>query len=260
LKKVFITGATGYIGNAFLKKYSGKYHFKAYGRRKPIQTVEYCKGDINNLPELINACSGMDVIIHAAALTPDKPEVLDAEYIKTNIFGTHNVLKAAVRNNIKKVIFVSSVCAVGIRNHSLPVREDDACEPTDGMYGFSKMAGERLCKYYAEKHDLRVLVMRPATVVPQHNFVAPGIGSIPWLSYVHIEDVLQELYLLLEDKKIKFGIFHAAPDNRFSRFDISKARTLLGYKPKHNFNKETRPDLIALAKIIIKKLLAGVKK
>jgi nucleoside-diphosphate-sugar epimerase len=252
---------TGYIGNAFVGKYSGKYSFKAYGRNKPSQPVEFYKGDINNLEEVIRASSGTDIIIHAAALTPDIPGISDAEYKKTNISGTHNILKAALENNIRKIVFLSSVCAVGIRDHSLPVKEDDKCNPTQGMYGFSKMEGERLCRAYSEKHDMQILCIRPATVIPQHKFIPPSKGAIPWISYVDIEDVLQEISLAVENENEKFGIFHAAPDNKFSAFDISKAKKLLGYKPAHNFEEETRLGIISSLKFAIKNLInSGGKK
>jgi uronate dehydrogenase len=260
LKKVFITGATGYIGNAFVGKYSDKYCFKAFGRSKPGLPVEYCKGDILDLPALIKASSGADIIVHAAALTPDRPGISDAEYMATNLTGTHNILRAAVKNKIKKIIFLSSVCAVGIRSRSLPVKEDDVCRPSDGVYGFSKMAGERLCKDYSKKHSISVLCIRPATVVPQHKFVAPQKGNVPWIGFVDIEDVLQLLDLALAQEKLKYGIFHAAPDNRFSAFDISSAKKLLGYKPIHNFENFTKLDFAARIKFLLKKLLAGGKK
>jgi nucleoside-diphosphate-sugar epimerase len=260
LKKIFITGATGYIGNALITEFAGKYSFRAYGRSKPNLPAEYCKGDINNLEEVIKASSEMDAIIHAAALTTDNPDIVDAEYIKTNIVGTYNILEAALKNNIKKVVFLSSVCAVGFRDHSLPVREDEKCNPTQGMYGFSKMAGEELCKYYSERYDMRVLCVRPAIVIPQHEFIAPPKGAVPWISFVDIEDVLQEISLALENETIKYGIFHAAPDSKFSTFDVSIAKKVLGYKPKHNFETETRPDFIASLKFRIRKFLNGERK
>jgi uronate dehydrogenase len=260
LKRIFITGATGYIGNAFVTECADKYLFRAYGRNKPDLPVEYYKGDINNLEDVIMASSGMDVVIHAAALTPDNPDITIAEYIKTNIVGTYNVLQAALKNNIKKVIFLSSVCAVGFRDHSLPIREDEKCNPTQGMYGFSKMAGEELCRYYSKKYDMHVICIRPATVIPQHKFVAPLKGVVPWISFVDIEDVLQEISLALENEILEYGVFHAAPDSKFSIFDISIAKNILGYKPKHNFEKETRPDFIASLKFRIRKFLNRGRK
>lgn len=256
MKNIFITGATGYIGNAFMVKYADKYSFKAFGRRKVKLSVEYVEGDINNLEEIIKASSGMDAIIHAAALTPDNPDITDVEYKRTNISGTHNILKAALKNNINKIIFMSSVCAVGFRDHSLPIREDEKCNPTQGMYGFSKMAGERLCRYYSKRHGMHIICIRPATIVPQHEFVAPPKGTIPWISFVDIDDVLQEILLALENKTLEYGVFHAAPDNKFSMFDISIAKKVLGYKPQYNFEKETRMDCIASLKFRINKLIS----
>lgn len=260
VKNIFITGATGYIGSAFIEKYADKYSLKAFGRRKTNLSVEYFKGDINNLEELIEASSGMDAIIHAAALTPDNPDITDAEYKRTNIGGTHNILKAALKNNINKIIFLSSVCAVGFRNHSLPIREDDKCNPTHGMYGFSKMAGEKLCRYYSKRYGMHIICIRPATVVPQHEFVVPSKGTIPWVGFVDIDDVLQEISLALENEVLKYGVFHAAPDNKFSMFDISIAKKVLGYKPQYNFEKETRMNLIASLKFRFNKIINRGRK
>ena len=255
MKKILITGGTGYIGNAFLNKYALAYSFKAFGRTKPAQSVEFFQGDIKDITALKKAAFGVDAILHLAAVTTDKKEVTDEEYINTNIVGTHNVLKAAAENKVKKVVFMSSVCAVGFRPDKYPVREDEKCNPTDGMYGFSKFAGERLCRYYSEEHGINIVCLRPSMVVPQHEFIPPKKGSMPWIGYVDIEDVLQEIALGLENEHIKYGVFHAAPDNRFSMFDISKAKEMLGYSPKHNFEEFTKTNALAYFKSMIKKII-----
>ncbi len=249
MKKIFLTGATGYIGKAIIEKFGAAYDIKAFTREK---------GDILNLQQVTAASGGCEVIVHMASITPSAhPKAEDKDVLEVNIEGTRNILEAAVKNGIKRIIYFSSVCAVGFRADNFPIKEDEVCRPTQGAYGLSKLKGEELCKEYSKKHGLKVLCLRPATVVPQHQFAPPAPGTVPWLGFVHIDDVLAILKLALENEEITFGIFHIAPDNKFSKFDITLAKRLLKFKPLHNFEEFTKVNYFKVLVRKFKELLKG---
>lgn len=90
--------------------------------------VKYVVGDIKNYDSLFNIMNDIDYVFHTAALKHiDLAEKSPDETIKINVLGTSNVINAAIQNNVKKVLFIST---------------DKACLPTS-IYGVSKLLGER---------------------------------------------------------------------------------------------------------------------
>lgn len=238
-KKIFITGGSGYIGKAFLRDVGSKFAIKIFGRTRIEGNFEFLPGDIRNAGDVFRASQEVNVIVHLAALTSDRKSANDQEIFETNVVGTLNILESAVKNKVGKVIYVSSVCAVGFGGGFSRIKETDPCHPSDGMYGYSKYLSERLCEFYASKYRLRIICLRLATVIPQHKLILPSSLLSPpyWLTYVHIEDVIQSLNLAIENDRIPFGMFHIAGDSPHSQFDISCAKSILRYRPEHNFEE-----------------------
>lgn len=240
MKTILFTGASGYIGKAFLKVYGQDYILKVFGRTA-VEGYEFVQGDIKCMEDLEKAVKGVDAIMHLAAATTDGTGITDQEYFQINTIGTFNLLEAAARNGVKKVVYGSSVCAVGFRPTSRLISETDRCEPSDGMYGYSKYLSERLCEHYAKSRGMNIICLRTAMVVPQHEIMLPANPfASHWLGVVHIEDVLQAYKLAIDNDTIRFGVFHIAADNPKSKFDITNAKHVLGYRPRQDFSDYTR--------------------
>lgn len=256
MKKILITGASGYVGKAFLKAYGREYNFRVFGRTPVEGSFEFVQGDIRNVKDVLKVTQDVEIIIHLAAITTDSKNVKDIDFFEINVLGTFNVLEAAVKNKVSNVVYSSSVCAVGFRSTPKLIMETDRCIPSDGMYGYSKYLSERLCEYYAEKHGINVICLRTAMVVPQHKLVIPSNPfASRWLGAVHIEDVVEAFRLAIENENVCFDIFHIAADSPYSKFDITKAKNILGYKPKQNFGEVARPGTIGKAKALIRTAL-----
>mgnify|MGYP003979685963 FL=1 len=141
-KSILVTGGTGSIGTALVKKAindnaklirifsndeNGLYEMEIeYGNYK---NIEYVIGDIQN-PEIVSEIvKGIDIVFHAAALKHvDRCELNPLETINVNITGTKNIAKAAKKENISRMIFIST---------------DKAVNPI-GVMGATKLLGEKL--------------------------------------------------------------------------------------------------------------------
>lgn len=237
MKRVLVTGAAGYVGRAFTEAHRDRYRLEPFA------------GDVRDPGAVARAAGGVDAVLHLAAVTTDRPAATDADFFSVNTVGTFNVLEAAVKAGIPQVVFASSVCAVGYRPTPRVILETDPCEPSDGMYGVSKFLAERLCEAYAARPGLRVLCLRLAMVVPQHELGRPRDPSAPaWLGAVHIEDVVEAFRLALDDAKTRHGVFHVASGSAHSKFDITLARRVLGYAPRHPLDDALPSRAVGLAR------------
>ncbi len=141
-KTILITGGTGSFGHAFIDRILKQYQPKrliVYSRDELKQfemqqrfndpCTRYFIGDVRDLERLNMAMRGVDYVVHAAALK----QVPAAEYnpmecIKTNVHGADNVIKAAIQNQVKKVIALST---------------DKAANPIN-LYGATKLCSDKL--------------------------------------------------------------------------------------------------------------------
>jgi len=173
-KNIFITGGTGSFGKKYTKIILDKYkpnkiiifsrdELKQYEMAQSYndECMRYFIGDVRDAKRLEYAMDGVDFVIHAAALK----HVPIAEYnpmecIKTNINGAQNVISAAIKNNVEKVIALST---------------DKASSPIN-LYGATKLASDKLfvaANNMIGKRRTRFSVVRYGNVVGSRGSVIP---------------------------------------------------------------------------------------
>lgn len=124
-KTLLITGGTGSFGNAVLKRFldSDIKEIRIFSRDEKKQDdmrkyysndkLKFYIGDVRDYQSVLNATRGVDFIYHAAALKQvPSCEFYPLEAVKTNVLGTENVLEAAIQNNVKRVVCLSTDKAV----------------------------------------------------------------------------------------------------------------------------------------------------
>lgn len=143
-KVILVTGGTGSWGHELVTQLLPLNPKKViiYSRNESTQVamsrqyedarLSFCIGDIRDKEALTQACQGVDYVFHLAALK-HVPVCEDQPYeaLKTNVIGTQHVIEAAIENNVKKVIYIST---------------DKAANPSN-FYGMTKAIGEKLIVY-----------------------------------------------------------------------------------------------------------------
>lgn len=127
-------------------------------------SVEFVCADMRDADRVEEAARGVDVIYHLAAGQRMKPQfsaLKEDEIYEMNLRGVANVLDAAARLGVRKVVFVSSSGIYGIPR-TLPCTEDHPTRPL-GAYGYSKLEAEGLCRQ-AIARGLDVTVLRPMSI------------------------------------------------------------------------------------------------
>ncbi|MDC1200507.1 NAD-dependent epimerase/dehydratase family protein [Pelagibacteraceae bacterium] len=143
---ILITGGSGFIGKHLANRLSNNnkvYIFDKKPFKNKHKNIKFISGDIKNYNNL-KKIKKINIIYHLAAQTSAEiSEEHPFKDIKTNIFGTYNVCKFAINNNVKEVIFTSSMAVYGGSKHK--ISETNFCNPSS-IYGMSKLFGEKLIR------------------------------------------------------------------------------------------------------------------
>lgn len=158
--RVLVTGSRGLIGSSVVEELRASGH--------PV--VEYDlrdSRDILHLPTLREATRACDAIVHAAALLGRAEESPD-QIMAVNLLGTWNVLSAGVAAGVRRIVFLSSVAALGVFKGErvpdyLPLDDAHPCYPRTA-YATSKRLAEEMCRFMSEAHGLSVVCLRPPGV------------------------------------------------------------------------------------------------
>ncbi|AXH63527.1 UDP-N-acetylglucosamine 4,6-dehydratase (inverting) [Providencia huaxiensis] len=177
-KSVLITGGTGSFGKQFIKTILQRYpnvkkiiifsrdELKQFELKQQYPAAIYPQlrffiGDVRDRNRMIQACEGVDVIIHAAAIKQvDTAEYNPTECIRTNIDGAENVIQAALQCGVKNVVALST---------------DKACAPIN-LYGATKLASDKLftaANNIKGSKDIKFSVVRYGNVMGSRGSVIP---------------------------------------------------------------------------------------
>ena len=200
-KTVLVTGATGSFGREFVKTVYKQFPkikklivfsrdelkqsemSKIYSEKK-YGSIRFFIGDVRDKERLIRASTGVDYIIHAAALKQvPAAEYNPLEFIKTNILGASNIIETAITCGVKKVIALST---------------DKAASPIN-LYGATKLCSDKLfiaANNYAGLGKIIFSVVRYGNVMNSRGSVIP-----------HFLDMKKNNVLTITDKKMtRFNI------------------------------------------------------
>ncbi|MDT8402901.1 MAG: NAD-dependent epimerase/dehydratase family protein, partial [Bacteroidales bacterium] len=188
--KVLVTGANGLLGSNIVRELE-KRGLEARAMLRPnarLLSLKGCKpeyffGDITKYEDLEAATRDCDYIIHTAAVTRQTLPGLK-DYLKVNLGGTQNVIDAALKNKIRKLIYVSSTNSIGYGNKENPgTEEKPAMKPyTESYYAISKFMAEKEVLEAVEKKGLNALILNPSFMIGP-NDSKPSSGSLLLIGY-----------------------------------------------------------------------------
>jgi len=226
-RRVLITGAGGRIGGHLSKSLQERYdlrlhYFHTFPEQPPVD--DWIRADIADFDQLAPAFDGIDAVVHMAG-QPSTSASWE-EVHEQNIIGTYNVLEAARRAGVRKVVFASTNHVMGMydRDQQWPVYASMPVRP-DSLYGVSKAFGENLGRHYADQFGLQVICLRIGWFLPH-----PHDDFARW-SWLSPRDCTQIVWKAIE-ADLAFGIYYAISGNGQRRWDITDTMVHLGYIPE----------------------------
>jgi nucleoside-diphosphate-sugar epimerase len=213
MKKILITGASGFIGHDLSLVLSKKHEvIGLYNRHKPstddkiswVQTDLLCKEKVIDLLQKYYP----DIVIHCAAIAHQGFFKADKKtYFDVNSIAAENIAMAACEANMPThFIFLSSISVYGENNLTLPIDEFHTCRPTSD-YGKSKLDAEnRLLRFYKNKKEHALTILRLAPVYDKEwSFNLDRRVMLPFrLAYVKYGSGKQQLSALARPNLVDF--------------------------------------------------------
>ncbi|HPN29980.1 MAG TPA: NAD-dependent epimerase/dehydratase family protein [bacterium] len=272
--KIFITGASGYIGGRLVEKLvKSGYETVALSRsgtqkffsEKGNPVVK--KGDITDFDSLVESMKGCSSVFHLAAHISFNRSEKDLLF-KINTEGTENVFKAALVNGIKRAVFVSSACVFGISKKNVTIDENFGFDESlvfHNLYLASKKKAEAAAEEYNKK-GMDIIIANPVTVFgPGDDSMNSGtiikaalskkIAPVPpgGTSWVDVDDVASALILLM--KNGRKGERYIVSSGNITFYDLFK--TICEAGNKRSFLIKI-PDFIKAPAIAATSALCGL--
>ncbi len=165
--KALVTGGAGFIGSNLVALLIKNNHqvrvldslITGYIENLHGLNIDFIKGDIRNYNLVLNSCKDVDIIFHLAASVGNVKSLNNPnEDCEVNTQGTINILEAARKSGVKKIVYSSSAAIFG-ELIEMPINENHPQNP-DSPYGVSKLAAEKYIFCFGKLYNLKVTALR----------------------------------------------------------------------------------------------------
>ena len=278
--KIFVTGGAGFIGSHVVDGLLKKGHeLVCLTHSKMIERddVEVVRGDITDKDSL-KSMEGCDAVIaNAAAFVINPPKELKRKMYEINVEGTKNTLELALKYNVQKVVYTSSVFAIGDTTEMGVANESDLARHSGkfgSLYEKTKHEAHYVAQKLIDENGAPITIAMPGVVFGEdcHSDIGDVIEELVTkklvgllaidtkMNYIHVEDVAQGIILCLEKGKPEPYIISGPIENNLTIIEFTEKLAKIGdlELPKRTFSKGALSFAVKLYRL--KEILTGKKQ
>lgn len=248
-KRVVVTGGSGFIGSHLCERLLSEGAIVTVldnfctGKSENLDAVKeditVIKGDVVDVDETMNAIKGQDIVIHEAFPYGVATRSVDKQFVDCGAIGTFNVLRAALKCDVEKVVYASTVAVYGEQLY-LPVDEEHPKNPFL-PYGATKYLGELYCSTFYKVYGLNTVSLRyfnvygPRYATFDHSAMVYFLklvseGKSPLIygdgtqirDYTYVDDIVDGTILALKLEKTRGDVFNLGGGEGVSIMDLAK--------------------------------------
>lgn len=226
--KIVLTGAAGRLGSLCRAPLAAMCETLvstdlADGLSDLAANEQYVQADIGSQEAMYDLLSGAEMVVHFGSIADEAPW---AEILHSNILSAYNIWEAAHQHGVRRIVFASSIHAVGMQPKHAFIGTDARHRP-DTYYGLSKCFTEDLASLYWDKRGLETVAMRILSCSGEVGN-SRALGS--WLSD---DDLIQLVEKSVTSPTVGFTVVYGVSNNDRAGVDNSGA-SFLGYRPRDN--------------------------
>ena len=271
---IFITGIAGFLGSNLAHNLIKQNH-KIFGNDNLMGGYEdnlsnefnFYNVDCCDFNEMKKILKNMDIVVHCAATAYEGLSVFSPSFVTKNVFeASVSTFSAAVANNVKKIIYCSSMARYGAQD--FPFREDMQTRPQD-PYGIAKVASENVLKSLCDVHGVDWTILVPHNIVgprqkyddPYRNVLSiflnrmllnkPAIiygDGLQKRCFSYVDDCISCIEKTLFNNNTSREIINIGPDEEFiTILELAdKCANVTGFNGSHTFQND-RPQEVKFA-------------
>lgn len=250
MSKILIFGGSGFLGQHLVKKLLNDYDVSCLVRNPNNYPYDSIKGDILQPQSYESALEDCDLVIN---LVGQMDPNLD-QLVSSNITGSFNLLNSVIKNNIKKIILISTINVYG-ENKNFPSKETDELLPLSN-YGMVKMLNERIYENFSNLFDIDISVLRLSGVYgpgkikgffPQliksindkNIILKPYNNGNQLRDFIYVDDAINGIIKSINYNNSGFNIFNISSGIRYSIKEIiSQVEKISNTKIHVEYNPE----------------------
>ena len=280
MKKILITGATGFVGSHLTElcvakgfevvafdRYNPNYNLGWLEKSQYKDDINFVFGDIRDYDSVLKTMKGCKIVFHLAALIGIPYSYLSPQaYLKTNVEGTYNVLESSKHLDIEQTIITSTSEVYGTAQY-LPIDEKHPIS-AQSPYSASKISADQLAISYYNSFQLPIKIIRPFNVYgPRQSSraVIPSIinqalnnkkeiklGNVePTRDFTYVTDTCNAFLDILKIKNFFGDTINVGSNNEYSIEDIaekilSKLNSKVKIKKEKQRVRSTKSEVLRL--------------